>query len=247
MEHTQYLGPGTPRIPEKMARFVLHEEEDLPRSLLSPAPSSYSDSLAFTNDGESPAFNCVSPLLAPVRDPFAGGVLPRPTPLNLCSQAFDAFSRDPFHESVPTATPSPGHTVGTLFDACKVSNPLPQTNYAQRPTSNLSLPRHPSNPKEPRGSVTADTESRQIVNEIPTIYEDVSFSITTYRWLDVEDTVRGTPVCEIRPYNKSDGKRYVYIRVNGLDELKKKCTRAGIRIPKAHFRVEVFHMYTSVI
>jgi hypothetical protein len=39
----------------------------------------------------------------------------------------------------------------------------------------------------------------------------------TYGWQPIEDCFGGVPIIEIRPYNKSDGKRYLYIEVEGIE------------------------------
>jgi hypothetical protein len=72
----------------------------------------------------------------------------------------------------------------------------------------------------------------------PNEYGCLKFSITTYRWQPIEDCLGGVPIVEIRPYNKSDGKRYLYIKVDGIEETYSRCRQNGVPFPKARFMVE---------
>jgi hypothetical protein len=95
-----------------------------------------------------------------------------------------------------------------------------------------------SGDEEEKASCPSPTVERCKLDDLPMPYLSLRFSVTTYRWQGIDDCVRGVPVVEIRPYNKSDGKRYVYVKVDGIEEMLSQCATANIVAPKARFNVE---------
>eukprot|EP00475_Leptophrys_vorax_P033258 TRINITY_DN5203_c0_g1_i1.p1 TRINITY_DN5203_c0_g1~~TRINITY_DN5203_c0_g1_i1.p1 ORF type:complete len:762 (+),score=179.43 TRINITY_DN5203_c0_g1_i1:228-2513(+) len=150
----------------------------------------------------------ISPMVAPVRDPFSGRLVSRPAPLSLSSASSSTFQGSPSFSassrSLMSTSPSP---------------PRFNSYAAAAVAASLSEPR-PSQPLP------------------PVQYRSLRFSVTTYRWQPIDDCFGGVPVVEIRPYNKSDGKRYVYVKIDGLEEMFHKCKATGMPVPKARFMVE---------
>jgi len=169
-------------------------------------------------DRNAPEFICISPMVTPIKDPFSGK-LPKPAPLSLGLWDTDMIMEGNELSSYPIVVPAPGSSFPNL--------PI------------ISHLIHQKNDKIAYDSMDIDTG--KISPRLPMIhpqYSDMKFSITTYRWQPIDDLVCGVPVVEIRPYNKSDGKRYVYVKVDGWDETLAKCRNTNFPIPKVKFVVE---------
>jgi hypothetical protein len=142
---------------------------------------------------------CISPMIAPIRDPFSGPLGSIPPALVLNSEG----------KNRKTAKAEKN------IDSSNASEPIQSSIPA------INLP-----------------ESKLIIKTPPLEYRSLRFSVTTYRWQPIEDCFGGVPIIEIRPYNKSDGKRYLYIKVEGIEEVYSRCRHSGIPFPKVRFMVE---------
>lgn len=168
------------------------------------------DEVSHSSTGsEAAAIEQFSPVVSSMKDPFTSSI--KKATLNHSSDFEMSYLRG---EASCPSSPSPAMLEGMYSYSSEGS----------------------SSPKRRRISLM--DLNAPIPTNVPEPYNQIGFCITTYRWKAIDDCDKDVPIVEIRPYNKSDGKRYVYIRVDGIDRVNRLCIQKDLPICKAKFRVE---------
>lgn len=224
------------------------DDLDYMQSLFSLSSSCTLSSSPQTFEGNSMT-DGISPMLLALKDPFsADSDNLRPAPLQLDFSSSYSFSSSS-SSSYLSASPPPFNSLNTPLPSLRQEDSV---LYPSLAVDRMSLSAYATKDVNAASGISRDFAAEgnaKILEEmvqspdvalrsVPFEFQALEFALSTYRWFNIEDCYNGVPVVEIRPYNRSDGKRYMYLRCDGLEETSKRCRAAGIPMPKIRLLVE---------